>query len=78
MLSVYYVADPVLSSLNTSTHFIPATLILATRGGSYCKYFNFADEKRLLSYFSSVSSDLSSFLPPVCTPFAQQQLLNPW
>ena len=66
-------ADPVLSSLNTSTHFIPVT-----RGGNYYKYFNFADEKRLLSYFSSVSSEVSSFLPPVCTPFAQQQFLNPW
>ena len=39
-------ADPILSSLNTSSHFIPATL-----GGSYYKYFDFADEKRLLSHF---------------------------
>ena len=70
MPSAYCVADHVLSSLNTSTHFIPATL-----GGSYYKCFNFADGKRLLSCFSS---ELSSLLPPVCSPFAQQQLLDPW
>ena len=62
-----------LSSLNTSGHFIPATL-----GGGYYKYFDFADKKKTTFLFFFCFFWTFFFLPPVFTPFAQQQLLNPW